>query len=221
MGSAPGFEERDRTAARTFARMPSDAGVERVVSLGGLRADRDELSAHLRSRRQVETVLAEGAYDLTVLRAAIIGGRGSASFELVRQLVARLPVVVTPRWVRTPVQPIAIDDVVAHLIGVLAVPETAGGTFEIGGPEVMRYEDVLRRTADVMDRPLSVVPVPVLTSTLSAYWFGLVTDVATSVAHPLVAGLRNPVVVIDHRIEDLVDVEARDFDSAVDRALAE
>jgi uncharacterized protein YbjT (DUF2867 family) len=213
------FEERDRRAASNFAAAASAAGVERVVYLGGLGEERDHLSAHLRSRREVERVLADGDYALTTLRAAIIVGEGSASFEMVRQLAARLPVMVTPRWVRTPCQPIAVDDVVAYLAGVLDHPETAGETYEIGGPEVLTYADVLRRVGRTLGREPLVVPVPVLSPRLSVRWVGLVTDVPPSVARPLVEGLRNPVVVNDHRIEEVVPVELTPFDEAVDRAL--
>ena len=218
-GGTEDFAERDRRAARNFRRAADAAGVDRVVYLGGLGAEGEALSKHLASRREVERVLGEGEYDLTVLRAAVIIGGGSASFDLIRQLAGRLPVMVTPRWVRNEIQPIAIDDVVAYLVGVLETPETAGGTYEIGGPEVLTYQSVLRRTAGAMGKRLFVVPVPVLSPNLSAYWLDLVTDLPPSITHPLVAGLRNPVVVTDDRIRDLVDVDLTPFDEAVRRAL--
>ncbi|SFS11630.1 Uncharacterized conserved protein YbjT, contains NAD(P)-binding and DUF2867 domains [Halomicrobium zhouii] len=225
MGSGGDFAERDRRAAANFARAAGEAGVDRVVYLGGLGEDDDgqgeELSAHLRSRREVERVLAGGSYDLTTLRAAVIIGKGSASFEMIRQLDRRLPVMVTPRWVHTPCQPIAIDDVVAYLAGVLDVPETAGETYEIGGPEVLDYATIMRRTATVMGRREPVIlGVPVLTPELSAYWIGLVTDVPTSVARPLIHGLKTPVVADDEPIRELVPVDLTPFDEAVARALA-
>jgi uncharacterized protein YbjT (DUF2867 family) len=213
------FAERDRRAARNFERSASAAGVDRVVYLGGLGDDSDDLSKHLKSRREVERVLDEGAYDLTVLRAAIIVGSESASFQLVRQLVERLPVMVTPAWVRTDCQPIGIDDTLAYLVGVLDAPETAGGTFEIGGPDVLTYQAVLRRTAEALGRTLYIVPVPVLSPKLSAYWLDLVTNMPRSITHPLVAGLRNPVVVNDDSIREYVDVERTPFDETVRRAL--
>lgn len=214
-----GFAERDRRGASNFATAASEGGVDRVVYLGGLGGEGDELSEHLRSRREVESVLADGDYDLTVLRAAIVIGEGSASFELIRQLVTRLPVMVAPRWVRTECQPIAVDDVIDYLVGVLDVPETAGGTYEVGGPDVLTYQAVLQRTAAIMDRRLYVVPVPVLSPRLSAYWLDLVTTLPRSITHPLVDGLRNPVVVTDHRIEELIDVDRTPFDEAVARAV--
>jgi uncharacterized protein YbjT (DUF2867 family) len=221
MGSGEDFAERDRRAATNFAAAASDHDVDRVVYLGGLGDDGDELSEHLASRREVERVLGEGAYDLTTLRAAVIIGDGSLSFDIIRQLVARLPVMITPRWVRTPCQPIAIDDVVAYLVGVLDTPETRGGTYEIGGPEVLTYEAMLRATARLSGRrePL-ILPAPVLSPGLSSRWLGLVTDVPTEVAVPLVKGLRNPVVVTDRRIESLVPVDRTPFETAVLRALS-
>jgi len=222
MGSGDDFEERDRTAARNFAEAASAAGVDRVVYLGGLGEDTDDLSPHLRSRREVEAILAEGDYELTTLRAAVIVGADSASFRMVRQLVKRLPVMVTPRWVSNECQPIAIRDVVAYLVGVLDAPETAGGTYGIGGPDVLTYREMMVRTAGAMGRmqPL-ILSVPVLTPNLSSYWVGLVTDVPASVARPLILGLKNPVVVTDDSIRDYVDVELTPFDDAVCRALDE
>lgn len=216
------YAERDRQAAEYFQAAADEAGVERVVYLGGLGGDEDELSEHLRSRREIERVLDDGDYDLTVLRAAIVIGAGSTSFEMVRQLATRLPVMITPKWVRTRVQPIGIDDVVAYLAGVLEVPETADDVFEVGGPTVLSYEEVLVRTSTIAaGRPPLVVPVPVLSPQLSAYWVDLVTSVPAQVAHPLILGLRNEVVVSDHRIEDLVEVDRTPFEETVRRALAE
>jgi uncharacterized protein YbjT (DUF2867 family) len=219
MGSGDDFAERDRRAARNFADAASETGVERVVYLGGLGEEREELSRHLESRREVERVLGEGDYDLTTLRAAIIIGDGSASFDMIEQLVRKLPVMVTPRWVRTDCQPIAIADVIQYLVGVLDHPETASETYEIGGPDVLTYEQIMRQTARQLGRKLFIVPVPVLTPKLSSHWVGLVTDVPNSVARPLIDGLKNPVVVHDTRLRDLLGVEPTPFDVAVARAL--
>ena len=220
MGSGGGFEHRDRQAARGFERAASDAGLERVIYLSGLGDDRDGLSEHLRSRREVETLLSAGTYDLTVLRAAVIVGDGSASFRMIRQLATRLPVMVTPRWVYTECQPIAVEDVIAYLVGVLEAPETAGETYEIGGPEVLTYREMLEETARKLGgRDPVVLPVPFLTPRLSAYWVDLVTDVPASVAHPLIDGMGNRVVVTDPRIRDVLDVELTPFPVAVERAL--
>ncbi len=215
------FEERDRTAATNFAAAASGAGVDRVIYLGGLGETGDDLSPHLRSRQEVEQLLGRGSYDLTTLRAAIIVGAGSVSFRMVRQLVAKLPVMVAPRWVYTECQPIAIADVVSYLVGVLDEPATAGGTYEIGGPEVLTYKEMLVRTGKAMDtRPL-IVPVPVLSPKLSAYWVDLMTDVPRSISHPLILGLKNPVVVTDDSIDRHVTVDRTPFGEAVERALSE
>ena len=222
MGAGGGFEERDRQAANYFERAASAAGLQRVIYLSGLGADEDDLSAHLRSRREVERVLSEGHYQLTVLRAAIIVGDGSASFRMVRQLASRLPVMITPRWVSTRVQPIAISDVISYLVGVLDVPETAGDTFEIGGPDVLTYREMLIETGKLLSgREPFVVPVPFLTPRLSAYWVDLVTDVPASVAYPLIDGMTTDVVVTDDRIRSLVPIDLTPYETAVRRALEE
>ncbi|KTG29326.1 NAD(P)H-binding protein [Haloferax profundi] len=221
MRSGGDFEERDRLAARNFVDAADAAGVGRVVYLGGLGEERDRLSPHLRSRREVEHLLSSGSFDLTTLRAAIIVGAGSASFDMVRQLAKRLPVMVTPQWVETKCQPIAIDDVVAYLVGVLDHPETAGETYEIGGPDVLTYRDMLQRVGTHLGQAPRIVPVPVLSPRLSSYWIGLVTDVDTGVARPLIEGLKNPVVVTDDRIRDIVSVDLTPFDVAVEQALHE
>ncbi|MFB6104658.1 MAG: NAD(P)H-binding protein [Halobacteriaceae archaeon] len=217
--SGPGFAEQDRIAATNFARAASDAGVDRVIYLGGLGETGDDLSEHLQSRRAVEAVLADGDYAVTTLRAAIIIGDGSTSFRMVEQLATRLPVMITPRWVRTRCQPIAIDDIVAYLVGVLDHPETAGETYEIGGPEVLTYEAMLRRTAHALGKHPVIIPVPVLSPELSVYWVDLVTDVPKQVAHPLIYGLKNPVVVTDDRIRDIIPMDLTPFDDAVRTAI--
>lgn len=222
MGTGGDFAARDRLAARTFVDAAEAAGIERVVYLGGLGDDDTALSEHLRSRREVEHVLESGEFALTTLRAAIIVGDGSASFNLIEQLAARLPVMVTPRWVRTECQPIYVEDVVSYLVGVLEAPETADRTFEIGGPDVLTYEEILARTAELLvgRRPL-IIPVPVLSPRLSARWLWLITDVTPSVARPLLDGLRTTVVVTDDSIHEYVDVEPTPFEAAVRRTLGE
>jgi uncharacterized protein YbjT (DUF2867 family) len=221
MRAGADFEERDRLAARSFAEAASEAGVDRVIYLGGLGEAGDQLSEHLRSRREVEFVLGEGSYDLTTLRAAIIVGPGSAGFEIVRQLVSRLPLMVTPRWVQNECQPIAVADVLSYLVGVAETPETAGETYEIGGPDVLTYAEMMRRTAEAAGRrPPYILTVPVLTPRLSSYWVGLVTDADWRVARPLIDGLRTPVVVTDDSIQQHIDLDLTGFDRAVELALA-
>ncbi|MFC4540942.1 NAD(P)H-binding protein [Halosolutus amylolyticus] len=214
------FVERDRRAARNFERAANAADVDRIVYLSGLGDDGDDLSPHLASRRAVESTLAEGTADVTVLRAAIIVGAESASFRMIFQLATRLPVMVTPQWVHVACQPIAIDDVIAYLLAVLDLPETAGEVYEIGGPDVLTYRDLLTETAAVATgREPIIVPVPVLSPRLSAYWVDLVTDVPAGLAHPLIEGVRNPVVVTDDRLQRLVDIELTPFETAVRDAI--
>ena len=219
MDGGPGYEERDRNCATNFVEAASAAGVDRVIYLGGLGEDREELSEHLRSRREVERILSTGSPAVTTLRAAIIIGAGSASFEVVHGLAGRLPVMTTPKWVDTLCQPIAIDDVVGYLTGVLEVPETRDDTFEIGGPNVLTYAEILRRTRRQLGHRLWIVRVPVLSPELSAKWLRLVTDVNPYLARSLVEGLRNTVIVEDDRIRDLVPIEQTPFDVAVARAI--
>lgn len=221
MQAGEDFEERDRRLARSFRDRADENGLDRVIYLGGLGDDGDELSRHLQSRREVEHILGEGDYDLTTLRAAVIVGDGSAGFDIVRQLAAKLPVMVTPEWVRTDCQPIAAADAIAYLAGVLDAPETAGKTFDIGGPEVFTYEEMIRRVGRKLGREPKIVPVPVLTPRLSARWVELMTDVPDSVARPLIEGLETPVVCNEDRITEHVDVDLTPFDEAVERALAE
>lgn len=221
MGSAD-FESRDRRAARNFARAASDAGLSRVVYLGGLGSESEALSAHLRSRHEVERVLAEGDYALTTLRAAVIVGAGGASFEMVRQFVAHLPPVVTlplPTAVGTECQPIAIEDVVAYLLGVLAVPETAGETFDIGGPEVLTYRELIQHIARAAGRHLFVLAVPGISERASAYWISRLTDVPEPTVSALMRGLDNRVVVRNGEIDEYVAVEHTPIDAAVERAM--
>ncbi|HET7324548.1 MAG TPA: NAD(P)H-binding protein, partial [Halococcus sp.] len=218
------FEARDRRAARNFSCAASDSGVERVVYLGGLGRESDALSAHLRSRREVERVLKAGAYDLTVLRAAIIVGAGGASFEMIRQFVEHLPricVLPLPTAVYTKCQPIAIKDVIAYLVCVLAVPETSGKTFDIGGSAVLTHADLLQRTARARGRWLFVVSVPWVGERTAAYWLTRLTDVPESIVSPLMRGLDNTVVVRNGDIEEFVSVKHTTIDSAIERAIAD
>ncbi|SFP21001.1 NAD(P)H-binding protein [Amycolatopsis rubida] len=215
------FQKRDANAARAFARAAAEAGVRRIVYLGGLGDDADSLSAHLASRREVERLLAETGVPVTVLRAGIVIGHGGTSWELTRQLVERLPAMITPRWVGTRTQPIALADVVRYLAGVLEHPETAGRTFDIGGPEVLTYRDMLQRVAVIEGRMLAIVPVPLLTPRLSSYWISLVTDVDATTGRALIDSMGNEVVVRDDAIRRIVEFEPMSYNDAVLQALGE
>jgi uncharacterized protein YbjT (DUF2867 family) len=215
------FQRLDAEAARAFGRAAAAAGVRQIVYLGGLGSDSDRLSAHLRSRREVEGLLGAAGTPVTVLRAGILIGSGGISWEITRQLVHHLPVMVTPRWVSTRTQPIAVDDVVRYLVGVLGRPEALGQVYEVGGPEVLRYSDMLRRVAAISGRPLVILPVPLLSPALSGRWLGLVTDVDSRAGRSLVDSMTNEVVVHDERIRSLVPFEPMGYEEAVQRALEE
>jgi uncharacterized protein YbjT (DUF2867 family) len=215
------FERLDAEAARTFGEAAAAAGVERIVYLGGLGRDDDDLSAHLRSRREVEGLLAAGGVPVTTLRAGIVIGHRGISWEMTRQLVERLPLMVTPRWVSTRTQPIALSDVVRYLVAVLEVPETTGRSFGVGGDEVLRYSDMMRRVAGIRGRPLVLLPVPLLSPALSSRWLALVTDVDVAAGRSLVDSMVNEVVVEDDELHRLVPFERRSFEDAVREALAD
>lgn len=216
------FVEQDAQAARSFAQAAADAGLERVIYLGGLGDEDANLSAHLKSRREVEHLLASGAVPTTVLRAAIIIGHGGISWEITRQLVAHLPAMIVPKWATTRTQPIALADVVRYLVGVLE-PETAKGrVFEIGGPEVLTYAEMMRRLAQLRHhRQLHMLAVPLLTPRLSSYWLSLVTDVDTTTARNLVDSMSNEVIVTDRSIADIVPEVPMGYDDAVREAFRE
>ena len=212
------FSERDRAAARNFARMARREGVERVVYLGGLGEPR---SPHLRSRHETAGVLAAEGPPLTYFRAAMVVGTRSESFRTLYYLAKRLPVMVTPAWLRSRSQPIGIDDVLAYLRAAPRTPASAGRTIEIGGADVLTYGDMLKVTARELGRRAPVmVPVPLLTPKLSSLWIGLVTPVDAGVARPLIEGLSVETVVSDRYGAALFDVRPAGFAETVRRALA-
>ncbi|GHG07832.1 SDR family oxidoreductase [Streptomyces filamentosus] len=204
MSSTPDFEATDRRAARTFAAAAKAAGVRRIVYLGGLSprgVPEEELSPHLRSRTEVGRIFLDSGVPTTVLRAAVVIGSGSASFEMLRYLTERLPVMVTPSWVGTRVQPIGVRDVLRYLAGSAAMPPDVNRAFDIGGPDVLTYREMMERYAETAGlRKRLIVPVPVLTPGLSSQWIGLVTPVPASLARPLTESLRHEVVCTEHDI---------------------
>ena len=216
------FAELDRRYAARFREIAAGAGVDRVVYLSGISGDETDLSPHLASRREVETVLAEGAFDLTVLRAAVIIGPESASFRIVDDLTDRLPVLVVPQWVRTPCQPIGVQDAIDYLTGLLKVAETRGETYDIGGPSVCSYESLLRMTAARKGRNIRILPVPVMTPKLSSHWLRFTTDVQYAIARPLAESMRHPVTVReDYDIQDVVPIDRTPIEAAIAASLAE
>ncbi len=224
--SGSGFEDTDRRAARVFAEQAHAAGVRRIVYLGGLTpADvpERELSPHLRSRAEVGRIFLDSPVPAAVLRAAVVIGSGSASFEMLRYLTERLPVMVTPSWVHTRTQPIGVRDVLRYLVGCATLPDDVDRAFDIGGPDVLTYRDMMCRYAAVAGLPRRlIVPVPVLTPSLSSHWVGLVTPVPASLARPLTESLRHEVVCQEHDIARYVpDLPGRplSFDDALRLAL--
>ena len=205
ISSGSDYESEDRSMAEVFAEAAETAGIERIIYLGGLGETGEGLSRHLASRREVGEILAEGSVPVTVLRAAMIIGSGSASFEILRYLVERLPVMVTPRWVMTESQPIAIRNVLGYLASCLRTPETIGRTLDIGGPEVLSYAKLMRIMAEERDLPRRmVVRVPVLTPRLSSLWIHLITPLSHRIARPLAEGLKNRVVCRDDTATELM-----------------
>jgi len=223
MRSAGGdYAERDREMARTVSTAAHAAGVGRIVYLGGLGSDHTAgLSEHLASRREVERMLAESGVPVTVFRAAMIIGSGSASFEILRYLTERLPVMLTPKWVSTRCQPIAVRDVLHYLVTCLAVPETIGRTLDIGGPDILSYADLIQLTAAARGLPRRrIIRVPLFTPRISSLWIHLVTPVDAAIARPLAEGLRNPVVVTDRAAESLMPQPLLGAKAAIELALA-
>ncbi len=215
------FERKDAAGATAFGEAAARAGLHRIIYLSGLGDDADDLSAHLRSRREVENLLGAGGVPVTVIRAGIIIGHGGTSWELTRQLVEHLPVMVTPRWVSTRTQPIAVGDVVTYLTGVLEPAEASGRVYEIGGPDVIEYSTMLRRVAAIENRPLLLLPVPLLTPGLSSLWLTLVTDIDAATGRALIDSMTNEVIVRDHSVRDLIPIRPVPYDDAVRAALRE
>jgi uncharacterized protein YbjT (DUF2867 family) len=216
------YVERDRQLANTFAHAAQKAGVQRIIYLGGLGELGDQLSKHLASRREVEVCLESAGVPVTTLRAAMIIGSGSASFEILRYLVERLPVMITPRWVQTQCQPIAISNVLNYLVACLMEPRTIGLTLDIGGPEILNY----RQLMDIMASELGlrqrwIVPVPLLTPRLSSLWIHLVTPVSYRIARPLGEGLRNRVVCRNDAAEKLMPQRLLDVRESIAAALGQ
>jgi uncharacterized protein YbjT (DUF2867 family) len=214
------FAKVDRRAAGNVVRAAEQAGVSQIVYLGGLGDDADDLSPHLRSRAETAAALASGAVPVTIIRAAIIVGRGSAGFETIVSLVDRLPVMIAPRWVSMPTQPIALADVVGYLSDAAGNRETLGEAFDLGGPEVLTYREMIQRIAALRGRNPRIVEVPVLSPRLSSYWLHLVTPVRANVARPLVEGLRNATVARNDHIRTILPRDLIPFDVAARQALA-
>ncbi len=219
-GRTKDFESADRKAAKIMASAADKVGLGRLIYLGGLGEDTPNLSKHLRSRTEVAEILSEGSTDVTVLRAGMILGSGSASFEILRYLVERLPLMVTPKWLETPSQPIAIANVLTYLIECLSCEETRGKVFDIGGPEILSYRKLMEIYAECAGLGKRfIVPVPVFSPNLSSYWINFVTPVPGYIARPLAEGLKNPVVCKENKILELIPQDLLSPRRAIEMAL--
>lgn len=220
IGSGNEFEAADRAAAQNLAAAAAAAGVQRIVFLGGLEPRDEVASAHLASRSEVAQILLDGPVPAIVLQAGVVIGSGSASFEMLRYLTERLPVMITPKWVDSRIQPIAIRDVLRYLVGALGLEPGTNRRFDVGGPDVLTYREMMARYARVAGlRPRLIVPVPVLSPRLSSHWVNVVTPVPKALAQPLIESLRNSVVVHEDDIRALVPFDPLPFDEAVRLAL--
>jgi uncharacterized protein YbjT (DUF2867 family) len=218
---ASNFEALDRAAATAVAGGAAAGGARQIVYLGGLGEAADQLSPHLRSRAETAAILEAGPVPVTVLRAAMIVGAGSAAFETILALVERLPIMICPRWVGVATQPVALGDVLAALVAVCANQTTYGQTYDLGGPEVMTYRTMMERVARLRGKHPVLIEVPLLTPRLSSLWLYLVTPASVAVARPLVEGLRIPTIARDDRIWNLLQISRTTFDQAIRAALRE
>lgn len=216
-----GYRDADKTGAANMVKAAANQGADHIIYLGGLGdIHHQNISPHLISRNEVGKILQTGPVPATVLRAAMILGSGSASFEILRYLAERLPMMITPKWVSMPTQPIAITNVLGYLKGCLEHPETRGKTFDIGGPDIVSYRDLFAIFAEKAGLPKPVmIPVPVLTPRLSSLWIHLVTPVPAAIARPLAEGLSLPTVCTEHRIRDIIPQDLLTCGQAIERAL--
>ena len=216
------FAEKDKKSAENFVSVAGDAGLQRIIYLGGLGEKGKDLSEHLNSRAEVAEILSSGSPSATILRAAIIIGAGGASYEMLRYLVERLPVMICPKWINTRIQPIAVKNVIEYLVGCLTNNATAGKTFDIGGPEILTYKKMMEQYTEARGIARRVIiDVPILTPTLSAYWVDFVTPIPSGIAHPLIEGMKNEVICKDNSIDRFVEINKTPFIEAVKIAVSE
>ena len=216
------FAERDRIAASNFARAATECGVERIIYLGGLVNEKEEqqdnLSEHMRSRLEVGQILTKSTAKVTIFRAAIILGQGGGSFQMLQYLVERLPVMVCPKWVLTKSQPIALDDVITYLIKSIDTKETEGKSFDLGGPDILSYLDMMRRYGKMLDKSVKIIIIPFLTPRLSSYWIDLITPVKASLARPLIESLKHEAIVKDDSLGRIIPFRLKTFEESIDIA---
>ena len=218
MAAGSDFARLDIEAAKNFAAAAAEAGVKRVVYLGGL-IPADPRSAHLKSRAETGDVLRHGAVPVTEIRAGMIVGPGSAAYEIIRDLVNYLPIMITPRWVQSRSTPIALANLLDYLVGVARMPEAAGKIYDVGGPETLTYEQLMRQYGDIKRKRFWLLSLPVLTPRLSSYWLKLVTAVPTNIARALIDGLEHDVIADDEAIRELIPLKLMTFRESVEAAL--
>ena len=216
------FEQQDIDAAHNFAQAASQTGLKRIIYLGGLGNPDDNLSKHLRSRQETGQALRDGGdVPVTEFRAGMVVGAGSASFEILRYLTERLPVMIVPRWVNTEMQPIAIGDVLAYFLAALRQPKSAGEVIEIGGSDAVTYRQMMMLYAKARNLRRLMIPVPFFTPRLSSYWVHLITPVPATIAQPLIKGMHSKLVVRDRKAREIFpDIKPVDFKTALQREIA-
>ncbi|MDR4512439.1 MAG: NAD(P)H-binding protein [Nitrososphaeraceae archaeon] len=216
------FSKRDRIAAENFAKAATLTGTKKIIYLSGLiDPDQKDLSAHMRSRSEVGEILRTSTADVTIFHAAVILGQGGGSFQMLQYLVERLPIMICPRWVLTKSQPISVDDVVTYLIDSIEIKETSNRDFDIGGPEILSYLDMMKRYSNILNKSLNVIIIPFLTPRLSSYWIDLITPVKASLARPLIDSLKHQAIVREDEIKKLIPIRLKTFDESVKTAMKE
>lgn len=215
------FASRERIQAQNFLKAATKTGVKRIIYLGGLVNESLDLSPHMKSRKEVGEILSSGNIPVTQLRASLIIGAGGGSYAMLRYLVERLRIMVCPQWVKSLAQPIAVDDVIEYLIGCMEKPETAGRTFDIGGPERLTYEELMRLYSAYLNKNLFVIQIPFLTTRLSSYWVDLITPVKASLARPLIDSLVHDTVVNDDSIKSIIQIQLKSVREAIHIATEE
>ena len=216
------FSKRDRIAAENFAKAASQTNTKRIIYLSGLiDAERKDLSEHMQSRKEVGDILRTSKAEVTIFRAAVILGQGGGSFQMLQYLVERLPIMVCPKWVLTKSQPISVDDVVTYLIKSIEIKDTANQDYDIGGPEILSYIDMMKRYSNILKKSLKIVIIPFLTPRLSSYWVDLITPVKASLARPLIDSLKHEAIVHDDKIQNLIPIRLKNFEESIRIAMKE
>lgn len=216
------FSKRDRIAAENFAKAASETNTKRIIYLSGLiDTTHQDLSEHMKSRKEVGDILKTSKAEVTIFHAAVILGQGGGSFQMLQYLVERLPMMVCPKWVLTKSQPISVDDVVTYLVKSIEIQETSNKDFDIGGPEILSYIDMIKRYSNILKKSLKIFIIPFLTPRLSSYWIDLITPVKASLARPLIDSLKHEAVVHNDKIQSLIPIKLRNFEESIKTAMKE